>query len=332
MRLFVAPRTAVGAAPARWRCWPAALPGARWVPAENYHLTLRFIGETPAHRAEEIDHALAALRAPRLRADAGRRRHVRQGRPQPPRCGRAWSATRRSTICRAKIETALQRIGLEPERRRFPPHVTLARLDNVPEAKLAAFVQAHNLFRAEPVPVEHFTLFSSRSARSRRSIRRRWSMRWRELLSGHHERPLVSHAEMPVQHLGGGAHRGGGQLLDDVAVVEDVDAVGQADRGLRRSAPPPRSSARLGELRGRSPSRSRTMIGASPSNGSSSRMILGSRTSARAIASICCSPPERSVPRLRRRSSRRGNIAQMRVERPARLARSGRRGPGSPRR
>src|ERR1700719_3357225 len=60
-----------------------------------------------------------------------------------------------------KIETALQRCGLEPERRRFQPHVTLARLDGSAEAKLAGFVQAHNLFRAEPVPVEHFTLFSS---------------------------------------------------------------------------------------------------------------------------------------------------------------------------
>ncbi len=60
-----------------------------------------------------------------------------------------------------KIETALQRIGLEPERRRFSPHVTLARLDGPAEAKLAAFVQAHNLFRAAPVQIEHFTLFSS---------------------------------------------------------------------------------------------------------------------------------------------------------------------------
>lgn len=56
----------------------------------------------------------------------------------------------------------MQRCGLDPERRRFQPHVTLARLDNVPEAKLVSYVQAHNLFRAEPVTVEHFTLFSSR--------------------------------------------------------------------------------------------------------------------------------------------------------------------------
>ena len=38
------------------------VPGARWVPPENYHMTLRFIGEMPMHRAEEIDHALAVLR------------------------------------------------------------------------------------------------------------------------------------------------------------------------------------------------------------------------------------------------------------------------------
>ncbi len=77
------------------------------------------------------------------------------------RYGSAWSAANRSIVCGPKIETALQRCGLEPERRRFQPHVTLARLDNGAEAKVAAFVQAHNLFRADPVPMEHFTLFSS---------------------------------------------------------------------------------------------------------------------------------------------------------------------------
>jgi 2'-5' RNA ligase len=32
----------------------------------------------------------------------------------------------------------------------------------VVEAKVASYVAAHNLFRTDPVPVEHFTLFSSR--------------------------------------------------------------------------------------------------------------------------------------------------------------------------
>ncbi len=134
--------------------------GARWVPPGNHHLTLRFIGETPAYQAEEIDNALAVLRAPAFSLElAGLGTFSKSGRSTA-----LWVVVARNPQLehlRSKIETALQRVGLEPERRRFAPHVTLARLDGVPEAKLAAYLQANNLFRAEPVPIEHFTLFSS---------------------------------------------------------------------------------------------------------------------------------------------------------------------------
>jgi RNA 2',3'-cyclic 3'-phosphodiesterase len=136
------------------------IPGARWVPAENYHLTLRFIGETPAYRADEIDQALAVLKARGFDLTlAGLGTFDKAGRSIS-----LWVGVERNPALdhlRSKVETALQRAGLEPERRRFAPHVTLARLDNVPEARLASFLQAHNLFRAPAVPVEHFTLFSS---------------------------------------------------------------------------------------------------------------------------------------------------------------------------
>lgn len=138
----------------------AGIPGARWVPDENYHVTLRFIGETPRYLAEEIDHALAALRMPAFTLTlTGVGTFAKGGRSQS-----LWVGVERSEKLerlQAKIETALQRCGLEPERRRFQPHLTLARLDTGAEAKVAAFVQAHNLFRAEPVAIEHFTLFSS---------------------------------------------------------------------------------------------------------------------------------------------------------------------------
>jgi 2'-5' RNA ligase len=138
----------------------AGIPGARWVPTENYHLTLRFIGETPGYLAEEIDHALLAIRARGFSLTLKSLGTFARG-------GKAtalWVGVERNPELehlRGKIETALQRCGLEPERRRFQPHVTLARLDNVIEEKVASFIATHNLFRAAPVPIEHFTLFSS---------------------------------------------------------------------------------------------------------------------------------------------------------------------------
>ena len=136
------------------------LAGARWLPPANYHLTLRFLGEMPGHRAEELDHALAALRGKRFTLQFnGVGVFEKAGRLQA-----LWAGVERNPQLehlQNKIETAVQRIGFEPERRRFNPHVTLARLDNSPPGKLVEWMQAHNLLRAEPVVVEHFTLFSS---------------------------------------------------------------------------------------------------------------------------------------------------------------------------
>ncbi len=134
--------------------------GARWVCRENLHLTLRFIGEIPNWRAEEVDLALHAIRArafPLVLSGAGL--FEKGGRVTA-----LWIGVERSPQLdhlQAKIETALQRAGLEPERRRFTPHVTLARLDQPANDKITGFVQRNNLFRAESFPVEHFTLFSS---------------------------------------------------------------------------------------------------------------------------------------------------------------------------
>ncbi len=160
MRLFVALELPQEARTRLTRL-ATGLPGARWLPPENYHLTLRFLGEMPGHRAEELDGALAALRGRGFALHlSGVGVFEKAGRPQA-----LWAGVERNPQLdhlQAKIETAVQRVGFEPERRRFTPHVTVARLDNAPPGKLAEWVQAHNLLRADPVAVEHFTLFSSR--------------------------------------------------------------------------------------------------------------------------------------------------------------------------
>jgi 2'-5' RNA ligase len=136
------------------------LMGARWVPSENYHLTLRFIGELSRHEAEDIDLALMGLRARGFSlALSGVGVFEKAGRPVNLYAGVERSAG--LDHLRGKIETAMQRAGMPPERKRFVPHVSLGNVEGVPLHKLGTWLQAHSLFKLPPVPVEHFTLFSS---------------------------------------------------------------------------------------------------------------------------------------------------------------------------
>ncbi|WP_149540256.1 RNA 2',3'-cyclic phosphodiesterase [Siccirubricoccus phaeus] len=140
---------------------PGGIPGARFVPPENYHLTLRFIGEVENWQAEEVDEALAQIRARPFELTLRGLGTFEKG----GRISALWVGVEKTDALQhlqCKVETALQRIGLTPERKRFAPHVTLARVERSPPEKVIAYVQAHNLFRAPPVAVEHFTLYSSR--------------------------------------------------------------------------------------------------------------------------------------------------------------------------
>jgi 2'-5' RNA ligase len=159
LRLFVG----IGFPPAlklRLSLLCTGMPGARWVDPDNFHLTLRFIGETDEATAADIDAALSRLRARRFTLQlAGIGLFASGDRPRT-----LWVGVERHpelAALRDKIEQALIRTGLPPEPRKFAPHVTLARLTNPPREKLHGFLAAHALFRADPLPVEGFSLVAS---------------------------------------------------------------------------------------------------------------------------------------------------------------------------
>lgn len=135
------------------------LPGARWTPVEKLHLTLRFIGEVDEPRADAIDQALSAIRAGVLKLTVGGLDTFDQTRG---RYG-LWVGVHRDERLdhlHGKIERAVVAAGMPAERRRFHPHITLARLTNPSLPRLQAFIAGHNLFEAR-AQISHFTLFSS---------------------------------------------------------------------------------------------------------------------------------------------------------------------------
>jgi 2'-5' RNA ligase len=138
------------------------LPGARWIDPENYHVTLRFIGDVDDVVAHEIASMLAAvrrdafdLRVEDLKSFGGRR----------PRAIVAALATAQALMeLQAEHERLMQRVGLEPEGRKYTPHVSLARLRESSSRQVADYLAVRAPFRSPPFRVSRFVLFSSRAS------------------------------------------------------------------------------------------------------------------------------------------------------------------------
>ena len=136
------------------------LAGARWVDADNYHVTLRFIGDVDHAVADDVHDALSRVRRPAFSMTLGGLDAFGGEKP------RALVATARPAPAlvqlQAEQERLMRRIGLPPETRKYVPHVTLARLRNTSARALADFLAVRGWMAAREFRCEHFNLFSSR--------------------------------------------------------------------------------------------------------------------------------------------------------------------------
>jgi 2'-5' RNA ligase len=138
------------------------LPGARWIDAENYHITLRFIGDTDFRTADELVNALSrvernpiGVRLSGLDAFGGNKPHSVHAcveRSQP------------LYELQAELERIAQRIGLKAESRRFVPHVTIARLRGAKGADVGHYLSLRGLFSTPGFLASSFVLFSSKDS------------------------------------------------------------------------------------------------------------------------------------------------------------------------
>jgi RNA 2',3'-cyclic 3'-phosphodiesterase len=138
------------------------LPGARWIDPEDYHLTLRFIGDVDDTVAREVASLLGKVSRPPLELRFDGLSSFGGRRP------RAIIATLAQTPAlmelQAEHERLMQRVGLEPEGRKFTPHVTLARLRDSSSRQVADYLATRPFLEALPFRVSRFVLFSSRAS------------------------------------------------------------------------------------------------------------------------------------------------------------------------
>ena len=136
------------------------LPGARWVETEQLHLTLRFIGEVDGGELRDIDIALGRIRAKSFDlAVKGVGHFPPRGDPKVlwvgmEKCEPLFGLQR-------NVDSALRGIGPKPEKRKFHPHITLARLRNTPLARMHNYLAEHGFFRVDSFSVNEFHLYSS---------------------------------------------------------------------------------------------------------------------------------------------------------------------------
>lgn len=138
----------------------APFPGARWIAAEDMHLTLRFFGDIDGRMADEVADFLGGVHAAPFElevADLGA-----FGGKDPHTLWAGVKPCAALDILQYAHERAARAAGLPPETRTFRPHVTLARLRGVRERDVATFLQHNGGFHTPPFPVTEFVLYSAR--------------------------------------------------------------------------------------------------------------------------------------------------------------------------
>ena len=138
-------------------------PVLRWVGDEQLHLTLRFIGEVEKPVANDIAIALDRVHAPsfQLRVSGVGKFEQRNG-------GSLWAAVdprEPVSALAAKVERAVQQVGLESEHRAFMPHITLARWNRRNREGVEAFLRRNSAIASGMFKVDRFILYESHLSR-----------------------------------------------------------------------------------------------------------------------------------------------------------------------
>ena len=136
--------------------------GARWIDVENYHITLRFIGDIDDGTARDVYATLERIRRRPFKVTIEGLSSFGGDRP---RAIIAKAKPEQPLIeLQAEQERLIRRLGIPPEQRKFTPHVTLARLRDASAFAVADYLSTRGYFLSRQFEANRFVLFSSRDS------------------------------------------------------------------------------------------------------------------------------------------------------------------------
>lgn len=146
------------------------VPGARWRPRENLHVTLRFYGEIAENVAEDLDAELGEVALKHGRFDLRLKGAGFFGRESP---GALWLGLAESpglTALAADCDRAARRCKIAPSEHKFRPHMTVAYLAGTTLDRVIAFEKRLALYESESWTADAFFLLSSHVRRNAPSL------------------------------------------------------------------------------------------------------------------------------------------------------------------
>lgn len=136
------------------------LPGVRWTPPEQMHLTLRFVPEASDAELDELAERLAEIEfAPFELRTGGLGLFLRSQVAET-----LWYGVESSPELlelQRRVEAIARESGLAAEKRRFEPHITVARLKDAAPARLTEYLKLHENLPERRINVSEFGLYSS---------------------------------------------------------------------------------------------------------------------------------------------------------------------------
>lgn len=135
--------------------------GVSWVLPEQRHLTLRFLGDVEEETEAILREKVAGLRVkPFTLPVEGVGVFPGRGKPFSLWVGMGGAHPHLFQL-QQNLENLLVGMGFDMEKRRYHPHITLARCGRASPADLSLFLKKHREFEGPPFRVDSYTLFSS---------------------------------------------------------------------------------------------------------------------------------------------------------------------------